>query len=35
MWIQFNIYLMHDVQEEMLDAYGEEIVPALGEVRRV
>jgi probable F420-dependent oxidoreductase len=27
---QFNIYLMHDAQEETLDAYGEEIIPALG-----
>ena len=26
---QFNIYLMHDAQEETLDAYGEEIMPAL------
>jgi probable F420-dependent oxidoreductase len=26
---QFNIYLMHDAMEETLDAYGEEIVPAL------
>lgn len=26
---QFNIYLMHDAQEETLDAYGEEIIPAL------
>ena len=26
---QFNIYLMHDTQEETLDAYGEEIIPAL------
>ncbi len=27
---QFNIYLMHDAQEATLDAYGEEILPALG-----
>ena len=27
---QFNIYLMHDAQEETLAAYGEEIIPALG-----
>jgi alkanesulfonate monooxygenase SsuD/methylene tetrahydromethanopterin reductase-like flavin-dependent oxidoreductase (luciferase family) len=27
---QFNIYLMHDAQEETLDAYGQEIMPALG-----
>jgi probable F420-dependent oxidoreductase len=26
---QFNIYLMHDAQEETLDLYGEEIIPAL------
>jgi probable F420-dependent oxidoreductase len=26
---QFNIYLMHDAQEETLDAYGAEIIPAL------
>jgi alkanesulfonate monooxygenase SsuD/methylene tetrahydromethanopterin reductase-like flavin-dependent oxidoreductase (luciferase family) len=26
---QFNIYLMHDAMEETLDAYGEEILPAL------
>jgi probable F420-dependent oxidoreductase len=26
---QFNIYLMHDAREETLDAYGEEIIPAL------
>jgi alkanesulfonate monooxygenase SsuD/methylene tetrahydromethanopterin reductase-like flavin-dependent oxidoreductase (luciferase family) len=26
---QFNIYLMHDAMEETLDAYGEEIIPAL------
>jgi probable F420-dependent oxidoreductase len=26
---QFNIYLMHDAQEETLDAYGEEIIPVL------
>jgi probable F420-dependent oxidoreductase len=29
---QFNIYLMHDAQEETLDAYGEEITPALDRV---
>jgi probable F420-dependent oxidoreductase len=28
---QFNIYLMHDAQEETLDAYGNEIIPTLGE----
>ncbi|HET7271904.1 MAG TPA: TIGR03842 family LLM class F420-dependent oxidoreductase, partial [Rubrobacter sp.] len=27
---QFNIYLMHDAMVETLDAYGEEIIPALG-----
>lgn len=27
---QFNIYLMHDAQEATLDAYGEEIIPAMG-----
>ena len=27
---QFNIYLMHDAMEETLEAYGEEIIPALG-----
>jgi len=27
---QFNIYLMHDAREETLDAYGEEIMSALG-----
>ena len=27
---QFNIYLMHDAQEQTLDAYGQEIVPTLG-----
>jgi probable F420-dependent oxidoreductase len=27
---QFNIYLMHDAMEETLDAYGEEIIPAVG-----
>ncbi len=27
---QFNVYLMHDAQEETLDAYGREIIPALG-----
>ena len=26
---QFNIYLMHDAQEETLDAYGREIIPIL------
>lgn len=26
---QFAIYLMHDAQEETLEAYGEEIIPAL------
>ena len=26
---QFNTYLMHDAQEESLDAYGEEIIPVL------
>jgi alkanesulfonate monooxygenase SsuD/methylene tetrahydromethanopterin reductase-like flavin-dependent oxidoreductase (luciferase family) len=26
---QFNIYLMHDAMEETLDAYGEDIIPAL------
>ena len=26
---QFNIYLMHDAQEATLDAYGEEIIPAM------
>jgi probable F420-dependent oxidoreductase len=26
---QFNIYLMHDAMDETLDAYGEEILPAL------
>jgi probable F420-dependent oxidoreductase len=26
---QFNIYLMHDAQEETLDAYGKEIIPVL------
>lgn len=26
---QFSIYLMHDAQEETLQAYGEEIIPAL------
>ncbi|MCA1716887.1 MAG: TIGR03842 family LLM class F420-dependent oxidoreductase [Actinobacteria bacterium] len=26
---QFNIYLMHDAMEATLDAYGEEIIPAL------
>ncbi len=26
---QFAIYLMHDAQEETLDAYGREIIPAL------
>jgi probable F420-dependent oxidoreductase len=27
---QFNVYLMHDAIEETLDAYGEEVIPALG-----
>jgi probable F420-dependent oxidoreductase len=27
---QFNVYLMHDAMEETLDAYGEEIIPAIG-----
>jgi len=27
---QFSIYLMHDKQEETLDAYGESVIPALG-----
>ena len=27
---QFNIYLMHDATDETLDAYGREIMPALG-----
>ena len=27
---QFNVYLMHDAMEETLDAYGEQIMPALG-----
>jgi probable F420-dependent oxidoreductase len=27
---QFNVYLMHDAMEETLDAYGEEVIPALG-----
>jgi probable F420-dependent oxidoreductase len=27
---QFNVYLMHDAMEETLDAYGEQIIPALG-----
>jgi probable F420-dependent oxidoreductase len=27
---QFNIYLMHDAMEETLEAYGEEVIPALG-----
>jgi probable F420-dependent oxidoreductase len=31
---QFNIYLMHDAMEETLDAYGEEIIPALEDVFR-
>ena len=26
---QFNIYLMHDAQEETLDRYGKEIIPSL------
>ena len=27
---QFSIYLMHDQQEQTLDAYGERVIPALG-----
>nr|WP_323127066.1 LLM class flavin-dependent oxidoreductase [Rubrobacter marinus] len=27
---QFNVYLMHDAMEETLEAYGREIMPALG-----
>jgi alkanesulfonate monooxygenase SsuD/methylene tetrahydromethanopterin reductase-like flavin-dependent oxidoreductase (luciferase family) len=27
---QFAIYLMHDAQEATLDAYGREVIPALG-----
>jgi probable F420-dependent oxidoreductase len=27
---QFNVYLMHDAMDETLDAYGSEIMPALG-----
>jgi alkanesulfonate monooxygenase SsuD/methylene tetrahydromethanopterin reductase-like flavin-dependent oxidoreductase (luciferase family) len=27
---QINVYLMHDAMEETLDAYGGEIMPALG-----
>jgi len=27
---QFSIYLMHDQQEQTLDAYGESVIPALG-----
>jgi probable F420-dependent oxidoreductase len=27
---QFNVYLMHDAMDETLDAYGKEIMPALG-----
>jgi probable F420-dependent oxidoreductase len=27
---QFNVYLMHDAMDETLDAYGKEIIPALG-----
>ncbi len=27
---QFNIYLMHDAQEATLEAYGVEVIPALG-----
>ncbi len=27
---QFNVYLMHDAMEETLEAYGQEVVPALG-----
>jgi alkanesulfonate monooxygenase SsuD/methylene tetrahydromethanopterin reductase-like flavin-dependent oxidoreductase (luciferase family) len=26
---QFNVYLMHDAMEQTLEAYGEEIIPAL------
>jgi probable F420-dependent oxidoreductase len=26
---QFNVYLMHDAMDETLDAYGDEIIPAL------
>jgi probable F420-dependent oxidoreductase len=26
---QFNVYLMHDAMDETLDAYGEEVIPAL------
>ena len=27
---QFNVYLMHDAMDETLEAYGREIIPALG-----
>src|SRR5918992_531574 len=27
---QFNVYLMHDAMDDTLEAYGEEIIPALG-----
>jgi probable F420-dependent oxidoreductase len=27
---QFNVYLMHDAMEDTLDAYGEQIIPAIG-----
>jgi probable F420-dependent oxidoreductase len=27
---QFNVYLMHDAMDETLNAYGEQIIPALG-----
>src|ERR687892_428763 len=27
---QFNVYLMHDAMDKTLEAYGEEIIPALG-----
>ncbi len=27
---QFNVYLMHDAMEKTLEAYGQEVVPALG-----
>ena len=26
---QFAIYLMHDAQEETLEAYGAEVIPAI------
>ncbi|MFQ5947764.1 MAG: TIGR03842 family LLM class F420-dependent oxidoreductase [Acidimicrobiia bacterium] len=28
---QFSVYLMHDAQEETLDAYGREVIPVLSE----